>query len=59
MTTDSRPKEIAVSIEIDGRQVIIGGAAKGVGMIHPNMATMLCFIGTDAAAAIPPTCARP
>ena len=51
MTTDSRPKEIAVSIEIDGRQVIIGGAAKGVGMIHPNMATMLCFIGTDATAA--------
>ena len=49
MTTDSRPKEIAVSIDLDGHRVTIGGAAKGVGMIHPNMATMLCFITTDAA----------
>lgn len=48
MTTDSRPKEIAVSVEIDGRRVTLGGAAKGVGMIHPNMATMLAFIATDA-----------
>ena len=49
MTTDSRPKEIAVSIDLDGHRVTIGGAAKGVGMVHPNMATMLCFITTDAA----------
>ena len=49
MTTDSRPKEIAVSLDIDGVRVTIGGAAKGVGMIHPNMATMLAFVTTDAA----------
>ena len=49
MTTDSRPKEIAVSLDIDGVRVAIGGAAKGVGMIHPNMATMLAFVTTDAA----------
>ena len=49
MTTDSRPKEIAVSLEIDGVRITIGGAAKGVGMIHPNMATMLAFVTTDAA----------
>ena len=48
MTTDSHQKEIAVSIELDGKTVTIGGAAKGVGMIHPSMATMLCFITTDA-----------
>ena len=50
MTTDSRPKEIAVSLDIDGVRITIGGAAKGVGMIHPNMATMLAFVTTDAAA---------
>ena len=49
MTTDTRPKEIAVSCEIDGKLVQIGGVAKGSGMIHPNMATMLSFITTDAA----------
>jgi glutamate N-acetyltransferase/amino-acid N-acetyltransferase len=49
MTTDTRPKEIAVSLDLDGRKVAVGGAAKGVGMIHPNMATMLCFMTTDAA----------
>ena len=49
MTTDSRPKEIAVSLDIDGVRITIGGAAKGVGMIHPNMATMLAFVTTDAA----------
>jgi len=49
MTTDSRPKDMAVSLEMDGRRVTIGGAAKGVGMVHPNMATMLAFITTDAA----------
>jgi glutamate N-acetyltransferase/amino-acid N-acetyltransferase len=48
MTTDTRPKENAVVLEIGGRQVRIGGMTKGVGMIHPNMATMLAFIGTDA-----------
>ena len=48
MTTDSRPKEMAVSFEVSGRRVTMGGAAKGVGMIHPDMATMLCFVATDA-----------
>ena len=48
MTTDSHPKSMAISLGIDGRKVTLGGAAKGVGMIHPNMATMLCFISTDA-----------
>ncbi len=48
MTTDSRPKRIAVSLEVDNRKVVLGGAAKGVGMIHPNMATMLAFVSTDA-----------
>ncbi len=49
MTTDTHPKEVAVRLELDGRQVTIGGIAKGAGMIHPNMATMLSFIATDAA----------
>ena len=49
MTTDIRKKEIAVEIEIDKKPVRIGVMAKGSGMIHPNMATMLCFITTDAA----------
>jgi glutamate N-acetyltransferase/amino-acid N-acetyltransferase len=49
MTTDLVSKEIAVEIEIGGKQVTIGAMAKGSGMIHPNMATMLCFITTDAA----------
>jgi glutamate N-acetyltransferase/amino-acid N-acetyltransferase len=48
MTTDTRRKEIAVSVEIDGTKVTLGGGAKGVGMIHPNMATMLAFVSTDA-----------
>ena len=48
MTTDTMSKEIAVSIKIGEKEVIIGGAAKGAGMIHPNMATMLAFISTDA-----------
>ena len=48
MTTDTRPKEVAVSIELGGRPVLIGGVAKGSGMIHPNMATMLAFVTTDA-----------
>lgn len=49
MTTDTRPKEIAVSFEIDGKEVHLGGIAKGSGMIHPNMGTMLCFLTTDCA----------
>ncbi|GIS81487.1 MAG: arginine biosynthesis bifunctional protein ArgJ [Dehalococcoidia bacterium] len=48
MTTDTRPKEVAVSCEIAGKTISIGGVAKGSGMIHPNMATMLSFITTDA-----------
>ena len=49
MTTDTERKEAAVSFSINGKKVTIGGMAKGSGMIHPNMATMLCFITTDAA----------
>ena len=49
MTTDTCEKEIAVEIEIGGKTVTIGGMAKGSGMIHPNMGTMLCFITTDCA----------
>ena len=47
MTTDRKIKEIAVSFEIDGTVCHIGAIAKGSGMIHPNMATMLAFITTD------------
>ena len=49
MTTDTREKEAAVQIEIGGKTVTIGGMAKGSGMIHPNMCTMLAFVTTDAA----------
>ncbi len=49
MTTDTRPKRIALEFEIDGRTVRLGGATKGAGMIYPNMATMLCYLTTDAA----------
>ena len=48
MTTDTRTKEIAVSFECAGHLIHIGGIAKGSGMIHPNMATMLAFVTTDA-----------
>ena len=48
LTTDTKTKEIAVSYEFNGKIITIGGCAKGVGMIHPNMATMLAFITTDA-----------
>jgi len=48
MTTDTRPKEIAVRVDVEGSKFIIAGVAKGAGMIHPNLATMLCFIATDA-----------
>lgn len=49
MTTDTRPKRIALEFEIEGRTVRLGAATKGVGMIYPNMATMLCYLTTDAA----------
>jgi glutamate N-acetyltransferase/amino-acid N-acetyltransferase len=48
MTTDTRPKEMATWVDLKGTKFTIGGVAKGAGMIHPNMATMLCFIATDA-----------
>lgn len=51
MTTDTVKKEIAVSFDIGGVECKIGGIAKGSGMIHPNMATMLVFITTDVAIA--------
>ncbi len=47
MTTDTVSKEVAVEFELDGKLCRIGGIAKGSGMIHPNMATMLVFITTD------------
>ena len=47
MTTDTVKKEIAIEFEIDGKTCRMGGIAKGSGMIHPNMATMLVFITTD------------
>ena len=49
MTTDTVAKEIAVSFEIGGKEVRLGGIAKGSGMIHPNMGTMLAFLTTDCA----------
>lgn len=48
LTTDTKTKHIAAEVEIDGKTITIAGAAKGSGMIHPNMATMLSFITTDA-----------
>ena len=49
MTTDTRPKEVAATFEVDGRRAHIGSVTKGSGMIHPDMATMLAFVMTDAA----------
>ncbi len=49
MTTDTKKKEVAVTIEVGGKTVTIGGMCKGSGMIHPNMCTMLAFITTDLA----------
>ena len=49
MTTDTKPKEVAVEIEVDGKTVTVGGMCKGSGMIHPNMCTMLSFVTTDLA----------
>ena len=53
MTTDLVMKKIAVEFEIDGKICRLGGIAKGSGMIHPNMATMLVFLTTDAAISAP------
>lgn len=49
VTTDTYTKEVALSYEFAGKTITVGGVAKGSGMIHPNMATMLCFVTTDAA----------
>jgi glutamate N-acetyltransferase/amino-acid N-acetyltransferase len=51
MTTDTRPKTIAVEFEVGGKTARLGGSTKGAGMIYPNMATMLCYLTTDAACA--------
>lgn len=48
-TTDAAPKELAVTFNLSGSEIIVGGIAKGAGMIHPNLATLLCFLATDAA----------
>jgi len=52
MTTDTRPKEVAAQLDIKGIQLTIAGVAKGSGMIHPDLATMLSFIATDAVIAV-------
>ncbi len=49
LTTDTRTKEAVATVEVGGESVTVGGVAKGSGMIHPNMATMLAFVTTDAA----------
>ena len=49
ITTDTRTKTIAVEFQVEGKTVRLGGSTKGAGMIYPNMATMLCYITTDAA----------
>jgi glutamate N-acetyltransferase/amino-acid N-acetyltransferase len=51
ITTDTHPKSAGAELEIGGKTVRIGGSAKGAGMIHPNMATLLAFVTTDAAVA--------
>src|SRR6266446_2594997 len=48
MTTDTRPKEAALRLDVGGRPVTIGGIAKGVAMLEPHLATMFCFVATDA-----------
>jgi glutamate N-acetyltransferase/amino-acid N-acetyltransferase len=53
LTTDKKPKEVACSTRIAGQIVTVGGMAKGSGMIHPRMATMLAYLSTDAAIARP------
>src|SRR5690606_18169323 len=53
MTTDTRPKIATRQVTLDGQEARVTGIAKGAGMIHPNMATLLCAIATDAAIAQP------
>ena len=53
MTTDTVKKELAFSLTLGGKEVTLGAIAKGSGMIHPNMGTMLCFLTTDCAIAAP------
>ena len=48
MTTDTRPKEAALRLDLGGRPITIGGIAKGVAMLEPHLATMFCFLATDA-----------
>src|SRR5207247_5786110 len=57
MTTDTRPKEAALRLDVGGRPITIGGIAKGVAMLEPHLATMFCFLATPAmvsADALPP-----
>jgi glutamate N-acetyltransferase / amino-acid N-acetyltransferase len=56
ITSDTRPKELAISFDLGEHRVRLGGCVKGAGMISPSMATMLCFITTDAA--VPTDCLR-
>lgn len=49
MTTDTKSKEVACTLELGGKQVTVAGMCKGSGMIHPNMCTILCFVTTDVA----------
>ena len=49
ITTDTRVKTIAVEFEVAGKTIRLGGSTKGAGMIYPNMATMLCYLTTNAA----------
>ncbi len=49
MTTDTVQKEYAIEVTLSGGTIRLGGCCKGAGMIHPNMATMLCYVTTDAA----------
>ncbi len=53
MTTDTTKKEFACKFSVGGKTAVMGGIAKGSGMIHPNMGTMLCYITTDCAIAAP------
>jgi len=57
LTTDTRTKEAALRVELGGRPVTIGGIAKGVGMLEPHLATMFCFVATDAVVARAPLAA--
>lgn len=53
MTTDTMPKAVSHRVRLGETEVVLNGIAKGAGMIHPNMATMLCFLATDARVAAP------